>query len=299
MGWVGMKFVCLICRCRRQRRRRIRAAIVTIVVLVVIVVVYLVVVNVVVITLVVVVVVVKPFIRSNKSFFFLSHPPPSPFPPFSLHHAHLHLFVRMYIYIYIYVISSYCFCVFFVLLSVIVLVFCPLSLPFRRRRRLSGEEKERIETEKRLKNLRIVRKTDRETDEIKGSLHPSIDPYLNRNLHFDYGSRFVNSLRHPWVNESVNLFFEMAGARGTKPLFSSAEENARTAREIVQSQLVSTAVAANAQKNKNLVASLRTAMVGAGLDTDRVETTLSTFDPTVTIGEYDARNKNGHLVKVS
>ena len=209
----------------------------------------------------------------------------------------------MYIYIYIYIryfLVLFLCVFFFVLLSVIVLVFCPLSLPFRcRRRRLLGEEKERIETEKRLKNLRIVRKTDRETDEIKGSLHPSIDPYLNRNLHFDYGSRFVNSLRHPWVNESVNLFFEMAGARGTKPLFSSAEENARTAREIVQSQLVSTAVAANAQKNKNLVASLRTAMVGAGLDADRVETTLSTFDPTVTIGEYDARNKNGHLVKVS
>ena len=298
MGWVGMKFVCLICRCRRQRRRRIRAAIVTIVVLAVIVVVYLVVVNVVVITLVVVVVVVKPFIRSNKSFFSCPTHPLLLFHPF-LSITRIYIYLSVCTYIYIYVISSYCFCVFFVLLSVIVLVFCPLSLPFRRRRRLSGEEKERIETEKRLKNLRIVRKTDRETDEIKGSLHPSIDPYLNRNLHFDYGSRFVNSLRHPWVNESVNLFFEMAGARGTKPLFSSAEENARTAREIVQSQLVSTAVAANAQKNKNLVASLRTAMVGAGLDTDRVETTLSTFDPTVTIGEYDARNKNGHLVKVS
>ena len=186
---------------------------------------------------------------------------------------------------------------FFVLsLSLFFFVLCRR----RRRRLLLDEEKKRIETEKRLRHLRITRKTDRETDEIKkDSLHPTIDPYLNRNLHFNYKSLFENSLRQPWINRSLQLLFDMAGARGTKPIFCSAEENSRTAREIVQSQLVSTAVAASAQKNKNLVASLRIAMVGAGIDADRVETTLSTFDPTVTVGEYESRNKNAHLIKVS
>ena len=88
----------------------------------------------------------------------------------------------------------------------------------------------------------------------------------------------------------------MSGSKG-KPLLCSTDENARTSRDIVEDQFLRSALTANVAKNRNLVESLRTVMSEAGIEKDKVEHSLSLFDPTVTVGEFQGRGQNSHLVK--
>ena len=148
------------------------------------------------------------------------------------------------------------------------------------------------ETEERLRTLSITENLNQQRVRV----HPLIDRFFNRNLHFNYASYFVNNVRHGFINANTRLLNDMSGARH-RPILCSAEENARSAREIVESAFVTSALQANAEKNRNLVESLRTNMIGAGLEKDKVEVTLATFDPSATIAEYEVRNKNSHIVK--
>ena len=147
-----------------------------------------------------------------------------------------------------------------------------------------------------MRKLRITRKTDREKESLKGRLHPLLDPFLNRNHHFDYAPNFSECARLPFVNENLGKLFEMSGSKG-RPLLCTSEENSRTAREIVENHFVDVAISTNVNKNRNLVTSLRAIMIEAGLDKEKVENTLSTFDPAATVNEYQSRNQNAHLIK--
>ena len=148
------------------------------------------------------------------------------------------------------------------------------------------------ETEEKLRTLRITENLSQRSVRV----HPLIDPFLNRNYHFNYAGYFVNNVRHGFINDNIRLLYEMSGARH-RPILCSTEENARSAKEIVESAFVTSALQANAEKNRNLVESLRTNMIGAGLEKDKVEVTLATFDSSATIAEYEVRNKNCHIVK--
>ena len=149
------------------------------------------------------------------------------------------------------------------------------------------------ETEEKLRSLSITKPASRQSV----SLHPILDPRLNRNFHYNYSSYFTDSVRRfPFINRNFRLLLDMSGARH-KPLLCSAEENSRSAREIVESQFVETALQAQGQKNRNLVESLRTSMLEIGLESEKIEATLASFDSTATISDYETRNKNSHLIK--
>ena len=151
------------------------------------------------------------------------------------------------------------------------------------------------ETPDYIKNLSII-KVVKDKD-IDVSIHPAIDSALNRNYHFDYSSHFVRSLFDPWINASIKTLFEMSGAPKGKPLMCSVDENNRTSREIVEKHLVDQAITASVNKNKNLVLCLREVMIASGLAEDKVEATLSNFDPAVSINEQQTRSQNLHVIK--
>lgn len=132
-------------------------------------------------------------------------------------------------------------------------------------------------------------------------LHPSLYPFLTRNLHVRYGGSYEAYVRKPFLAKTLTACHKMTAPLNNPPaeLFTSSEaDNMRTAAEIVNHEFAKRQGVFGPKKDTQLLTEgLSESLIKDGYDLDEIQRILHSFDRNVTAGDFERAYRNVHVIK--